>query len=101
MTLNTPENDEIATEKKEPYTPGPNAVDISPNKDNGVLKEVIKEGIGFETPARGSKVCVHYVGTLTDGTKFDSSRDRGQPFDFELGKGNILLILFFINIVMF
>jgi FKBP-type peptidyl-prolyl cis-trans isomerase len=68
-------------------SPGPNAVDISPDKDGGILKEIIKEGTGFETPAQGNKVFVHYVGTLTDGTKFDSSRDRGKPFDFNLGKG--------------
>jgi FKBP-type peptidyl-prolyl cis-trans isomerase len=68
-------------------TPGPNAVDISPDKDGGVLKEIIKEGTGTNTLAQGNRVFVHYVGTLTDGTKFDSSRDRGQPFEFNLGKG--------------
>jgi FKBP-type peptidyl-prolyl cis-trans isomerase len=55
-------------------SPGSNAVDISPDKDGGVLKEIIKEGTGTETPAQGSRVFVHYVGTLTDGTKFDSDR---------------------------
>jgi FKBP-type peptidyl-prolyl cis-trans isomerase len=69
------------------HSPGPNAVDISPNKDGGILKEIIKEGVGTEAPAQGNRVFVHYVGTLTDGTKFDSSRDRGKPFEFNLGKG--------------
>lgn len=66
------------------------AVDISPNKDGGVLKEIVKEGTGDETPGNASFVRVHYVGTLLDGTKFDSSRDKKQPFQFDLGLGQVI-----------
>jgi FK506-binding protein 4/5 len=62
--------------------------DIS--KDGGVLKEIIKEGSGWEKPENGSDVKVHYVGRLQDGSVFDSSRDRGQEFEFVLGRGQVI-----------
>ena len=51
--------------------------------------EDLREGSGSEAQA-GKNVTVHYVGTLTDGSKFDSSRDRGQTFDFPLGAGRVI-----------
>ena len=51
--------------------------------------EDVKVGTGAEaTP--GKSVTVHYVGTLTNGSKFDSSRDRGQGFTFKLGAGQVI-----------
>jgi FKBP-type peptidyl-prolyl cis-trans isomerase FkpA len=52
-------------------------------------KEDIKQGSGAEAVA-GKRVTVHYVGTLTDGSKFDSSRDRGKGFTFALGAGEVI-----------
>ena len=49
----------------------------------------IKQGSGAEATG-GQKVTVHYVGTLTNGSKFDSSRDRGQGFSFVLGAGKVI-----------
>ncbi|XP_061678000.1 peptidyl-prolyl cis-trans isomerase FKBP4 [Syngnathoides biaculeatus] len=64
--------------------------DITPKKDGGVLKLVKREGTGAEFPMTGDKVFVHYVGTLLDGTPFDSSREGGEKFSFELGKGQVI-----------
>jgi len=49
----------------------------------------VKVGTGAEATA-GKSVTVHYVGTLTDGSKFDSSRDRNQGFTFRLGAGQVI-----------
>src|SRR5271154_711134 len=51
--------------------------------------EELREGNGTEARA-GNTVTVHYVGTLTDGKKFDSSRDRGKGFTFRLGAGQVI-----------
>jgi FK506-binding protein 4/5 len=64
--------------------------DITPNRDGGVLKQLIRQGEGDEVPLTNDTVVVHYTGTLLDGTKFDSSRDRGEKFSFEVGKGSVI-----------
>jgi FKBP-type peptidyl-prolyl cis-trans isomerase FkpA len=60
------------------------------NTDVAELKiEDTTVGTGKEAVA-GSKVKVHYLGTLLNGTKFDSSYDRGEPIEFTLGKGEVI-----------
>jgi FKBP-type peptidyl-prolyl cis-trans isomerase len=54
-----------------------------------LLIQDLREGTGGVATA-GQTVSVHYVGTLTDGKKFDSSRDRGKPFEFRLGAGQVI-----------
>lgn len=57
--------------------------------ESGLGIKVLKEGDG-SLPEEGKTVKVHYTGWLEDGTKFDSSLDRGQPFTFPLGKGRVI-----------
>ena len=56
---------------------------------SGLLYETTKKGKGA-TPKAGNRVEVHYVGTLLDGSKFDSSHDHGRPFVFPVGRGQVI-----------
>ena len=56
---------------------------------SGLKYEDIKVGTGAQ-PKNGQTVSVHYTGWLTNGKKFDSSVDRGQPFQFPLGQGRVI-----------
>lgn len=56
---------------------------------SGLQYVELEEGTGA-TPQTGQTVVVHYTGTLEDGKKFDSSRDRGQPFSFKIGVGQVI-----------
>merc|ERR1719159_334147 len=58
--------------------------------DDGFGLTVEKSGDGVHFPQRGDSVTVHYVGMLKDGTVFDSSRDRGEPFTFTIGRGQVI-----------
>jgi len=56
---------------------------------SGLKYKDLAVGTGAEAMA-GDQVSVHYTGYLTDGTKFDSSLDRGKPFEFQLGTGQVI-----------
>ena len=78
-------------------SPTPASVDTGPPpvaseptfSDTGLGIIDIETGTG-ETPETGKLVSVHYTGWLSDGTKFDSSLDRGTPFEFPLGEGRVI-----------
>ncbi len=57
--------------------------------ESGLKYEDLTEGEGAAAE-EGQTVSVHYTGWLTDGVKFDSSKDRGQPFQFSLGAGHVI-----------
>jgi peptidylprolyl isomerase len=79
------EQEKVAKEEaliKEKY---PNAIRTS----SGLMYIILKEGNGA-TPTSGALIEAHYTGRLLDGTKFDSSVDRGKPFLFVVGKGDVI-----------
>ena len=77
------------TNSKPTNTAATNAA-VPPVDPNSKLeKKDVKVGTGDVSVATGDRVTVHYTGTLKDGTKFDSSVDKGTPFTFTVGKGVI------------
>lgn len=58
-------------------------------KDNGLKVAVLREGKG-QSLEKGMRLKVHYTGWLTDGTKFDTSMKRNEPFEFVLGSGQVI-----------
>jgi peptidylprolyl isomerase len=74
------------------------AVKDYPGERTAMEKQTTPSGLGYieilvgtgDSPKTGDKVTVHYSGFLTDGKKFDSSVDRGQPFTFTIGRGQVI-----------
>ena len=69
-----------------PEAPAPQTTKM---EKQGVQTEILKEGAGA-IAKKGDTVSVHYVGVLENGAKFDSSVDRGTPFEFSLGAGQVI-----------
>ena len=71
-------------------TPGPPPVSGEPIETGSGLKYIEIEPGSGDSPEPGETVVVHYTGWLEDGTKFDSSVDRGTPFSFPIGTGQVI-----------
>jgi len=81
---------EAPAEQMQPAETGiPTVAGDTITTESGLKYLVMSDGEG-ETPQAGNMVGAHYTGWLTDGTKFDSSRDRGTPLQFPIGQGRVI-----------
>lgn len=81
-----PEEKNISAEQKTVSTNNSN----NEKKSMGLEIKTTQEGTGEKVVKSGDNISVHYTGKLTDGTKFDSSVDRGTPFEFQIGQGMVI-----------
>ena len=81
---------ETPSERSNDMTDGPPTVSGEPVTTGSGLKYIDIEPGSGDSPEPGQTVVVHYTGWLEDGTKFDSSLDRGQPFSFPIGAGRVI-----------
>ncbi|NJL21304.1 MAG: FKBP-type peptidyl-prolyl cis-trans isomerase [Leptolyngbyaceae cyanobacterium SM1_3_5] len=93
MPDNAPDDatEPASTSETTPETASPESAtpEAATTTDSGLQYVDLVEGTGA-VPRAGQTVYVHYTGTLEDGTKFDSSRDRNRPFSFRLGAGQVI-----------
>ena len=81
----------VAVSAQKPNTTPPPTLKLNVEQPtaSGLKIKLLQQGNGAQATA-GTTVSVHYTGTLMDGKKFDSSRDRGQPISFKLGEGRVI-----------
>lgn len=81
--------DRSASTAVNPATSGGNVDAKTETTASGLQYVDVKPGTGA-SPQKGQSVSVQYTGWLADGTKFDSSRDRNEPFSFRIGQGQVI-----------